>query len=131
MRSIDLRHRSMIYRALASLVVVVHGAFIVFVIMGGLLVLRHPALAWLHAPAAVWGTLILFGGWTCPLTPFENWFRMRGGKRGYEGGFIDHYFLPAAYRSGWTRGSQMWFGFIVLALNLAVYVLLIVRSRVR
>lgn len=118
----------MLYRALADFVVVVHAAFVVFVILGGLLVLRRPRLAWLHAPAAVWGALIEFAGWICPLTPLENAFRARGGEAGYSGGFIEHYLMPVLYPTGLTRGAQLLFGSIVLAVNLAVYALVIARA---
>ena len=117
------------YRALADFVVVVHIAFVAFVVAGGLLVLRRPRLAWLHLPAAVWGVLIEFAGWICPLTPLENAFRARGGEAGYSGGFVEHYLLPVLYPGGLTRGVQIGLGSIVLALNLAVYGALLSRRR--
>jgi len=109
------------YRALADFVVVVHIAFVAFVVFGGLLVLRRPWLAWFHLPAAVWGVMIEFAGWMCPLTPLENAFRLRGGEAGYGGGFVEHYLLPVLYPAGLTRGVQLALGSIVIALNLAVY----------
>ncbi len=81
----------MIYRALADLVLVVHFAFVLFVVVGGLLVLRWPWVAFLHVPAAIWGILIEYSGWICPLTPLENSFRQSGGQPGYSGSFIQHY----------------------------------------
>ena len=117
------------YRALADFVVVVHIAFVAFVVLGGLLVLRQPRLAWLHLPAAAWGVMIEFAGWTCPLTPLENAFRERGGDAGYSGGFIEHYLLPVLYPAGLTRGIQFALGAAVLAINLAVYGLLLARRR--
>jgi hypothetical protein len=117
------------YRALADLVVVVHLAFVAFVVGGGLLVLRRPRIAWLHLPAAVWGVMIEFAGWTCPLTPLENALRLSGGEAAYSGGFVEHYLLPVLYPSGLTRGVQLVLGSIVLALNLAVYGALIARRR--
>jgi hypothetical protein len=109
------------YRLLADLVVVVHLLFVVFVVAGGLLVLRRPRLAWLHVPAAVWGALIEFAGWICPLTPLENRLRRLGGEAGYEGGFVDEYLLAILYPSGLTRTHQIVLGALVLVLNLAVY----------
>jgi len=119
------------YRALADFVVVAHLAFVAFVVFGGLLVLRRPWLAWLHLPAAVWGVMIEFAGWMCPLTPLENAFRVRGGEAGYSGGFVEHYLLPVLYPAGLTRGVQLVLGSIVLALNLAVYGAVIARRRAR
>ena len=52
----------MIYRALADLVLLLHLAFVLFVILGGLLVLRRPVIAWLHLPCVAWGVLIEFAG---------------------------------------------------------------------
>jgi hypothetical protein len=109
------------YRLLADLVVVVHLLFVVFVVAGGLLVLRRPRLAWLHVPAAVWGALIEFAGWICPLTPLENRLRRLGGEAGYEGGFVGEYLLAILYPSGLTRTHQIVLGALVLVLNLAVY----------
>ena len=117
------------YRVLANVVVVVHIAFVLFVVFGGLLVLRNPRLAWLHLPAAAWGVMIEFAGWTCPLTPLENEFRLRGGEAGYSGGFIEHYLLPILYPTGLTRGAQFVLGSLVLVLNLALYALLLARRR--
>ena len=37
------------YRALADLVLLAHAAFVAFVVLGGLVVLRRPAWAWIHA----------------------------------------------------------------------------------
>jgi len=70
------------YRSLADLVVLVHFAFLLFVVLGGPLVLRWPGVAWVHVPAALWGILIEFSGWICPLTPLENRLRERAALRG-------------------------------------------------
>lgn len=117
------------YRALADFVVVIHLAFVAFVVFGGLLVLRNPGVRWLHAPAAVWGVMIEFTGGVCPLTPLENTLRIRGGDAGYGGGFIDHYLVPLLYPAGLTRGTQLALGALALALNLAVYAVFFARLR--
>lgn len=117
------------YGALADLVVVIHIAFVAFVVFGGLLVLRRPRVVWLHVPAAIWGVLIEFTGGICPLTPLENSLRLRGGEAGYSGGFIDHYLIPMLYPSGLTRNAQIVLGSLALALNLAVYALFLARRR--
>jgi hypothetical protein len=109
------------YRLLADLVLTLHLLFVLFVVLGGLLALRWPRVAWLHLPAAVWGALIEFAGWICPLTPLEKWLRGLAGEGGYRGGFIEHYMLPVLYPAGLTRGVQLGFGVLVVALNVAVY----------
>jgi hypothetical protein len=120
-----------IYRALADAVVVVHALFVVFVVLGGLAVLRWPRLVWAHLPAAAWGALIEFAGWICPLTPLEKRLRLLAGEAAYEGGFIEHYLLPILYPPGLTRGTQVVLGLVVLAINLAVYGLLLRRWAAR
>ena len=117
------------YRPLADLVVLVHFAFLLFVVMGGLLVLRWPGVAWVHVPAALWGILIEFSGWICPLTPLENQLREHAGEAGYTGGFIAHYVMRALYPEGLTRGIQMILGAFVLLLNGGVYAAVIARAR--
>jgi nitrate reductase gamma subunit len=121
----------LIYRALADLVLVVHLTFVLFVVLGGLLVLRWPWVAFLHIPTAIWGVLIEYSGWICPLTPLENSFRARGGEAGYSGGFIQHYIQPLLYPAGLTRGTQIVLGSLALILNLAAYGILVSRMRSR
>jgi hypothetical protein len=117
------------YGWLADAVLVLHLAFIVFVAMGGFLVLRWPRLAWVHVPVLVWGALIEFSGGTCPLTPLEKWLREMGGEATYSGGFIAHYLLPVIYPAGLTRGVQLALGAFVVAVNLALYFALWRRTR--
>ena len=119
----------MIYRALADLVLVVHLAFVVFVVLGGLLVLRWQWVAFLHIRAAIWGILIEYSGWICPLTPLENSLRQSGGEAGYAGGFIQHYIQPALYPGGLTRETQILLGTLALLVNLIAYGLVIARMR--
>lgn len=111
----------MIYRALADLTLLLHGLFVVFVVLGGFLALRWPRVAWAHVPAAAWGALIELQGWVCPLTPLENRFRRLGGEAGFGGGFLEHYVVPVLYPPGLTREIQVWLGVAVVALNLGVY----------
>ena len=106
---------------LADALLLVHGAFVLFVVAGGYLVLRWPRLAWLHVPAALWGAAIEFAGFVCPLTPLEQAWRRAAGGRGYEGGFIEHYVTAALYPSGLTRAVQMALGLLVLGVNGWVY----------
>ena len=113
---------------LADLVVVLHFAFVLFVVFGGLLVLRWRWVAYLHVPAAIWGVLIELTGWICPLTPLENALRSRAGETGYQGGFVEHYILPALYPSALTRRIQLLLGAVVLLLNLAIYAYVLRRS---
>jgi hypothetical protein len=117
------------YALAADILVVLHLLFILFVVAGGLLALRWPTMTWVHLPAALWGALIEFQGWICPLTPLEINLRQRAGEAGYSGGFIEHYVLPLVYPSELTRDIQIGLGIAVLTLNALIYGALIVRCR--
>jgi len=111
----------MLYDVFSDLVVIVHLAFVVFVLFGGLLALRWRRVVWLHLPAVAWGAAVEFGGWICPLTPLEIWLRMQGGESGYSSDFIEHYALPLLYPAGLTREVQIVLGTVVLVVNVAIY----------
>jgi len=111
----------MIYRLAADAVALLHLLFILFALLGGLLVLKWRWLAWLHLPAVVWGALVEFFQLFCPLTPLENQLRRAAGEAGYSGGFIEHYLIPLIYPAGLTAQVQLWLGGLVVAVNLLVY----------
>jgi len=111
----------MIAKLTADVLVLCHFAFILFVISGGLLVRRRRWLAWVHIPCAIWGALIEFAGWICPLTPLENNLRISAGSSGYGGGFIENYIIPVVYPSGLTNEIQILFGMGVLVINIWAY----------
>ena len=111
----------MLLLLLADLVVILHLSFVLFVVFGGLLVLRWPRLAWVHLPAAAWGAAVEFAGWICPLTPLEQWLRVEGGGLGYGSDFIERYVLPELYPAGLTRNVQLVLGIVVVVINAAVY----------
>lgn len=121
----------MIHRLLADAVLVLHLGFILFVVLGGLLVLRRPRLAWLHVPVFLWGAAIEFGGWICPLTPLEQWLRQQDGEGAYTGGFVEHYLTALIYPDGLTRNIQLLIGAGVLVVNAAIYLRLWQRRRAR
>ena len=113
----------------ADTLVILHLAFIVFVMLGGLLLLRWPRLIFLHLPAVIWGTLVELQGWLCPLTPLEQQFRTLAGETGYSGGFVQHYLLPIIYPAGLTRELQIILAISVISVNLVIYTLIYVKYR--
>ena len=102
-------------------VLLLHLAFIAFVVLGALLAFRWRAVLLAHIPAAAWGAFIEFSGGTCPLTSIENALRARAGASGYAGGFVEHYLVALIYPDGLTRDVQWLLGSIVLAINAALY----------
>ena len=117
----------MLYGLLANAIVAFHALFVVFIVMGGFLAWRWRWVAVVHVPCAIWGMLIEYRGWICPLTPLENSLRAKAGQQGYTGGFIEHYVLPAIYPSGLTPRIQVVLGTAVLAINLLAYGVLLRR----
>ena len=120
----------MISRLLADAAVALHAAFVIFVVVGGLLVARWPRMAWIHLPAAAWGAWVELAGWTCPLTPLESWLRERGGGAAYTSGFIEHQVLPVLYPAALTRPVQWVLGGLVILVNAVVYAA-VFRGRAR
>jgi len=111
----------MLYRHLADLILVLHFAFVVFAVLGALLVLKWQWLAWIHIPLALWAAVVEFTGWMCPLTPLEHWLRLKGGMPVEKLGFVEQYLVPLLYPTPLTRPMQMVLGAIVLGVNLMIY----------
>jgi len=105
----------------ADAVLIAHLAFIVFALIGGVLVWRWPKLAWLHVPALAWAIFVEASGRICPLTPLENHFRIASGEAGYGGDFVAHYLLRLIYPEGLTRAVQVALALVVVAVNVAAY----------
>ncbi len=107
------------------MVLLLHAAFILFVVAGGLLVLRFHKLAWLHLPSVAWGILIELYGWICPLTPLEIQLRLKAGTYTdtytIETGFIEHYLASLIHPAGLTPGVQYLLALFVLLVNLGIY----------
>lgn len=111
----------MLPRVAADAVLLLHLAFILFVVFGGLLAWRWPWVAWIHVPAAAWGAFVELTGGACPLTGLENLLLAKAGLTGYSGGFIEHYLLGVIYPDSLARPTQALLGGLVVAVNLAVY----------
>src|SRR2546422_3756085 len=109
----------MVYRVLADCVVLVHAAFVAFVVLGGFLAWRWRAVVLLHVPCALWGIAIEYGGWGCPPPPPENLLRERAGLEGDRGGFVEHYVIPALYPAGRPPPTPAGLGTPVLVGKLA------------
>jgi Protein of Unknown function (DUF2784) len=121
----------MVFRLLADVTVLLHLAFVLFVVLGGLLAVRWRSVAWVHLPAAAWGAWVELAGWVCPLTPLENWLRTQSGGTAYAAGFIEHYLMPLLYPAFLSRQTQYALGVLVLLVNAVIYAGLLRGARVR
>ena len=119
----------MMWRALANGVVVLHLAFVAFVIFGGFLAWRWPRAIFAHIPALTWGLWVEVSGQICPLTYLENHLRHLAGEAGYHGGFMHHYLLPILYPPGLTRPDQWVLAAALLGLNALAYGRVLMRRK--
>ena len=111
----------MIYRILADLVVIFHLLFIIFALLGGLLLIWRSFIVFLHIPAVLWVSVLSFKGWICPLTPLENQLRQAAGDEGYPGGFVEHYLIPVIYPPALNFDVQILLGITALVINIVIY----------
>jgi hypothetical protein len=111
----------MLLQMLADLVLLLHASFIAFVVLGALLAIRCPRIAWVHVPACIWAAVLEFFGFRCPLTPLENSLREAAGSTAYTGGFLEHYLVPFVYPPGLTPQLQVLLGVLVLLVNGVLY----------
>jgi Protein of Unknown function (DUF2784) len=111
-----------LYRVLADVTMVVHFAFVVYVVVGGFLAWRWPRTIVAHALAASWGLLITAMSLRCPLTPVEDTFRRKAGGEGLPGGFVDNYIEGVLYPERYVDHVRVllvlvvllsWIGFVV------------------
>ena len=117
------------YNTLADLVVVIHFAFIVFVIVGAFSIVIYKKMIWMHLPALIWGVAIEFLGLICPLTPLENYLRLKAGSASYAGSFIENYLVPFIYPDELTRELQWLLGVALVLVNFAIYAYVLRRWR--
>lgn len=115
----------MLFLYLANAVVVVHFAFVIFVIAGGLLLFRWWWVVFLHLPALAWGALVEFTHWICPLTYLEDALRERAGVAAYRGDFVTHYLLPVLYPAHLTAHIQITLGSLAIVINVIIYAMLL------
>jgi hypothetical protein len=116
---------------LAGLVAVVHGAAVLFMLVGALLALRWPRLVWVHAPVALAILAVNLAGAPCPLTRWELQLRADAGRPGYSGGFLGHYAFAPLGLDVHDLAVQVGMYTVALGLNALGYGLLIARARAR
>jgi Protein of Unknown function (DUF2784) len=117
------------YQVLATTTMVVHFAFLAYVVAGGFLAWRWPRSIWLHLVAAGWGFSTVLFGIVCPLTYVENWGREKAGEQGLPSGFIDTYLEGVIYPQRFAGLMQLLAGVAVVTSWLGYAILRGRRSR--
>jgi len=121
----------MLLRIAADGILLLHLAFILFALLGGAMTVWRRWIPFIHLPAAAWGIFVEFTGGICPLTYWENYFRIEAGQSGYTESFVEHYLLDIIYPSGLTGEIQFVLAGVVIVVNIAIYGWLFFRRRVK
>lgn len=85
------------FRLGAEATVLLHFAWIVFVVTGVFFLRRHRRLKWVHLAAVLYSVAIEIYGWICPLTYLERWLWTKAGIESYEGSFVTYYLEKIIY----------------------------------
>jgi hypothetical protein len=109
------------YGIFSDIVVLIHLTFVIFAVLGAGLIIWRRWIIWLHIPAFLWAIWIECTGGICPLTPLENWLRIKGGQGAYEGDFVATYLLPVLYPAGLTRNAQIILAMMAIVINVSIY----------
>lgn len=115
------------YRVLARAIASLHAAYAMFAVFGGLLVLRWPSLMMLHLLAVLWALATMTLDLGCYLTHWEKALWRRGGSEPYPEGFLQHHVLRHTFPEERSRLYHAMLGAAALALNVAIYGLLVLR----
>ena len=113
------------YEIAANLILLVHFAFIIFVVLGGLLFFASSKIIFIHIPALIWGIYIELTSSTCPLTYLENWFLHKANLITYSGSFIQNYLVPIVYPVNITKDLQIFLGIGLIVINIVIYAFII------
>ena len=114
---------------LATLTLLLHFSFILFVIFGALLLLRFKKIIYFHIPAVAWGAYIELSHSICPLTHLENYFLKKAGKDQYSVDFIENYIFKIIYPPALNYEIQTYLGVILIFVNLVIYYYIVKKSR--
>ena len=109
------------YELAANLTLIIHFAFILFVIFGALLFFVTTKIIFIHFPALIWGSYIELTNSICPLTYLENWFLNKANLTTYSEGFIQNYLVPIVYPMNLTKDLQIYLGVALIVINIVIY----------
>ena len=113
------------YSLAADLILIVHFAFIFFVVFGALLFFVATKIVFIHIPAFIWVSYIELTHSICPLTYLENWFLHKANLITYSGGFIQNYLVPIVYPVNITKDLQIFLGIGIIVINIVIYAFII------
>ena len=109
------------YEMTANLTLIIHFAFILFVVFGALLFFVTTKIVFIHIPAFLWGSYIELTHSICPLTYLENWLLHKANLTTYSEGFIQNYLVPIVYPADLTKDLQIYLGITLIVVNIIIY----------
>ena len=110
-----------VFEIFATLALLLHFSFILFVIFGAILILKFKKVIYVHIPAVAWGAYIELSHSICPLTHLENYFLKKAGKDQYSVDFIENYIFKIIYPPALNYEIQTYLGVILIFVNLLIY----------
>ena len=113
----------------ANLTLIVHFAFILFVVLGALLFFVSTKIVFIHIPAFIWGSYIELTHSICPLTYLENWFLHKSNLTTYSEGFIQNYLVSIVYPTNLSKDLQIYLGIAIIIVNMIIYGFIISRLK--
>ena len=117
------------YELAANLTLIVHFAFILFVVFGALLFFFSTKIVFIHIPAFIWGSYIELTHSICPLTYLENWFLHKSNLTTYSEDFIQNYLVSIVYPTNLSKDLQTYLGITIIVVNMIIYGFIISRLK--
>ena len=118
-----------VFEIFATLALLLHFSFILFVIFGAILILKFKKIIYVHIPAVAWGAYIELSHSICPLTHLENFFLKKAGKDQYSLDFIENYIFKIIYPPALNYEIQTYLGVILIFVNLVIYYYIVKKIR--
>ena len=106
--------------AAVILVLVLHLAWILWVMLGALWTSGRRWLTAFHIASLAWGIAVEVGPWPCPLSLAEDFFQQRMGVVPHQDGFLQHCISSLVYPNVSVTLLTIC-GVVVCVANLAIY----------
>jgi len=117
------------YEFLATLTLIIHFLFIIYVIFGALLFFIKPWTLYFHIPAFFYGVYVEFTQRICPLTYLENYFLTKANLASYSTSFIQNYLYAIIYPMNLTKDMQINLAIALIILNAVIYTVVVIKYK--
>jgi len=117
------------YEFLASLTLILHFLFIIFVIFGGLLFFIKKWMILIHLPILIYGIYVELSQSICPLTYLENFLLQKANLATYSTTFIQNYLYAIIYPVNLTKDLQINLGISLIVLNAVIYGIVVIKYK--